>query len=237
MLKDRQTRFWRVALGTEVLCSCLKILGGKPEVIVQAGLGSGDETKILHRDFPDAEFVAIEGLARYVSEWKDDYPGKIIHGAIQTEHGGEINFVDARQRSKLRPKQLQSTDGGKTFSGGWEGKRSAPAVSFDGLLADGLIPKGRTLLHIDVEGSELLAFKGGAEFLKQVDFIWTELRTELDPREPWFPADQDIMEELLKHGFYNIFRAGMWQKREPTGDGLFVRRGWRRRIERTARKA
>ncbi len=231
MLQDRPTQFWRVELGARVLIEALKMQGADPDCVLQLGLGCGCETKFLRAAFPAARFIAIDGLWRYCDEWRALYPGEIIWAAVnEKQHGGTIRYQDSRQRSKLLPAQSHSIDGGATFQTGWQGRHRPPAVTLDGLLGDGVVFGKKILLWADIEGGELAAFRGGKEFIKAVDYIWCEVNDVRPAEHAWWPTTEEIAAELLEQGFHLIFKAGMLQPREPSGDALFCRRGWRRRF-------
>jgi len=73
------------------------------------------------------------------------------------------------------------------------------------------------LIHMDVQGAELMVLEGGQEMLKHIDCIWLEVeKIELYKEQP---LENDIADFMELHGFRKVLN----EMNHISGDQLWVR--------------
>jgi hypothetical protein len=74
--------------------------------------------------------------------------------------------------------------------------------------------------HIDVQGAEMLVFRGAGSYLEKIKVIWTEVEAVKLYRDQ--PVKNDIESFLQSHGFVNIYDT----VGDVSGDQLYVNTGF-----------
>ncbi len=167
----------------------LKALGFEPELVIHVGVGCHyEEIPLMIEHWPDVEVIGFEAHPDTAKSQQEHYPGTLHHMAI-TDHDGEIDFHLKRNHadgSSIYP--IVTDNQSKT--------RVVPCAKLDTVLETVDMsqmkhappykksPYGNVLLWLDIEGGELKALKGAANFLVWVDAINIEM-TSNPPSPEW----------------------------------------------------
>ncbi len=96
-----------------------------------------------------------------------------------------------------------------------------PGARLDSLLAqEGVQASDFSLLHMDIQGAEILAMESGPELLSEIRMVLTEVNYQ--PRYQGCPSPEDLDAFLEARGFRRVLRTGPFPD-YPVGDALYVK--------------
>lgn len=190
-------------------------LNWRADVIYQVGVGLWHaEVEVLQEEWPGVEFMSTEPDPRIVKELKKEgYPGELTEVALGSKVGRSTLYFKSRHKdgSSLYPHKKQK-------EGVKHDTISVPVTTLDILY--GKPRKGRILLWMDCEGSELEVLKGGEQFIEGVDVVNVEI-TGRPPCHGW-PTPEEVHDWLVDRGYFLqwIHTQRIW---ENQCDGIYVR--------------
>jgi FkbM family methyltransferase len=210
----------------ETTLALLRQRGYEPRRIVDGGANVGEWTKIALRIFPSAVVHLIEpqpGCATALRRICNDHPTARYHPVALAAPGvREVAMAGAAPSSASSGAWVARPDeiAGETLI--------CPATTLDELLAPGLARSDRTLLKLDLEGSELQALSGASSTLQAIEVVLTEVQF-FEINGNGRPVFADVVEVMRSHSFevYDVASLSPRPRdmRLRQGDVVFVRRG------------
>ena len=181
----------------------MKIRGFHPRVVLDVGAAHGDWTASCQRVFPDAHYVMVEPLMEYERE---------LSALVRPNRVEYVRAAAGREKTS-RPLLIPDDPGGSSFLPASRDhdptfKRSVvvpilPLSSLD-------VPKGSTLLKLDVQGYELEVIAGAGRLLDDVEVIIAEC--SLYPTQQGLPLIHEIVRDLTDRGYslYDLSDEYRW---------------------------
>lgn len=185
--------------------------------ILHIGAHECEEIVAYDRYLPRDKVVWIEAIPEKVSLMKEKYPDIFIeHAAVSnavetvnfnvTNNGQSSSILELERHSLhypgivvVRQLQLQTTVTRDVV------KKYHSKIRFN-------------FLNLDIQGAELLALKGMEEYLKDVDYIYTEVNTAKLYKNCVLLSDMD--EYLKTHGFHRVEISMTGQE---WGDAFYIK--------------
>ena len=215
-------------------------------VILDVGARNCTETLDFHRAFPNATIYAFEcnpatlPLCRRAVEGKSEI--HLIEKAI-TDHDGKVTFFPIDQEKTVTG-QLDGNPGASSLF------RASPDYPEEKYVQREIVVEATTLktflvqngigaidlLWMDIQGAELLAFRGMQERVTDLKLIHVEVEFfEIYQGQPLFP---EVRAYLMKNGFaflgftvYSKFAAdAVFANRRYIGSGARLRILWHHRF-------
>ncbi|MEW6323410.1 MAG: FkbM family methyltransferase [Acidobacteriota bacterium] len=198
--------------------------GYRPAVVIDAGANRGTWTDLACTVFPDATFHLIEPQPARVADLGRFRPPRFHVHAVAVTRPGVERVVMAGVTGDSSDTGAYVTREGRPSDGH---TLTAPASTFDALLAHRVAPLDRALLKLDLEGHELAALDGAERLLAGVEAIFTEVQF-YDIEQAGHPTFSDVLDYLRARGFDLHDIAALASRprdgRLRMGDALFVRR-------------
>ena len=162
-------------------------------VMLDVGIRDGGEWDYFHEHMPELKLLSTEPDARLRLQFLEQHPQEEVHPYAVWSVPCEKTLVTSTQMCP----SLQFEGKGPLVS----------CVTLDWLVTEFTKSEDRIFLWIDIEGSELEAFKGATELLssKRVRYIYTELRTSAAKRSETWCTDTEIVAFLRKFGYCQVF--------------------------------
>ena len=204
--------------------AALRQLGFSPRTVVDVGAGDGDGTAELYAAFPDAFHVLVEPLKEnepHLQRILQQYNGRYFLtalGAREEELSINVELPPRwRNMSSIHPR----TD--FTSSSNPVEKRKIPVTTLDALLDkhDFQAPFG---LKIDTEGFEYQVIEGATNFLRDTQFVISEVNVAKVYEGSYSFAE--FIEIMAENSF--ALCDILYTKREGPGEVLFVDAVFRR---------
>jgi len=160
-------------------------------VMLDIGTRGGGEIHYLLEHFPDLYVLGLEPDEEVRVQFCKNHPDIEVIPKGVWSHPTKKTLIKGRKCPSMK---LEGT--GPTVD----------CITLDEVYFKWLSPTDDILLWIDIEGSELEAFKGGVELLSSGDvkFIYTELRTKENLRSASWSLDVDVLAELKCYGYEPI---------------------------------
>lgn len=188
-----------------------EVLGWRPDWVIQVGVGlfheeadalkerindDHKEEHVLKSEWPDCKFVGFEPHPDTYRQIVRKYPGELFQVAISDGYGTTPLFTKKRHAdgSSLHYHDLLSDDEQSKV-----GEVVVDVVTLDSWFADDP-PKGKILLWLDCEGSELNVLRGGENFLERVDVVNVEMASK-PPSSGWC-SPGEVHAYLAARGFW-----------------------------------
>jgi FkbM family methyltransferase len=187
----------------------LEIIKTKPfSVMLDVGIRHGGEWDYFSEQLPDVRLVAMEPHKKERDKFLATHPGAEVYPSALWSEASKRTLVTS---TGLCPSMQLAGKG-----------QEVECVTLD-WFCDRFIPDADLFLWIDIEGSELEAFKGGRRMLEsgRIPFIYTELRTADKVRSAEWCVDVDVIEFLARYG-YSVELTQHEELKEHY-DALFVR--------------
>lgn len=187
----------------------LEIIKTQPfSVMLDVGIRHGGEWDYFSEQLPDVRLVAMEPHKKERDKFLETHPDAEVYPCALWSEESKKTLVTS---TGLCPSFRLAGNG--------------PTVNCTTLDAfcDRFIPDDRLFLWIDIEGSELEAFKGGRKMLEsgRIPFIYTELRTADKVRSAEWCVDVDVIDFLAGFGYAKVLEQHEESKEHY--DALFVR--------------
>ena len=204
--------------------AALRQPGFSPRTVVDVGAGDGDGTPELYAAFPDAFHVLVEPLKEnepHLQRILQEYNGQYFLTALGAREEELIINVELpprwRNMSSIHPR----TD--FTSSSNPVEKRKIPVTTLDALLDkhDFQAPFG---LKIDTEGFEYQVIEGATNFLRDTQFVISEVNVAKVYEGSYSFAE--FIEIMAENSF--ALCDILYTKREGPGEVLFVDAVFRR---------
>lgn len=191
------------------------LINWTPQQIVIAGLGvDAEEPAVFKHHWPDVHIRAYEANRSICEKLPKNYPADVTNIALSSFCGKRQFYYKSQWKN-----------GGSLLPKADEAAHQQEAVATTTLDADWCLRRGdavRTLLWLDIEGSELDAINGGETFIRnQVDVINIEVTG--NPREANWPTPEEIWYKLWGLDFRFVWAHST---RSCIGqfDAIYVRR-------------
>mgnify|MGYP003631045489 CR=1 FL=1 len=158
-----------------------------PTTMLNIGIRHGGEWDYFHEQLPELKLVALEPIEEERNKFLKGHPEEEVHQLAVWSSGCSKTLFTG----KLCPSFHLKGRG-----------REVNCVTLDWVWKT-LVELTPLILWIDIEGSELEAFKGATELLESGDapFIYTELRSEAKKRSPSWCTDTEVIEYLRGFGY------------------------------------
>jgi FkbM family methyltransferase len=206
--------------------SLLRSLGYSPKLVIDAGAGVGDWTRLCRAVFPDAEYHLIEPQAGCVADLRRsslELRSGRIHPVALAEPGVKrVRMAGGGADGKCTGNHVVAPDSAEADA------VDVDAATLDELLADRVRPDDRVLLKLDLEGREVDALRGASQLLEAVEVVIAEVQF-FEIGRNGLPIFADVLLFLRQMGFEVFDFACLSQRprdmRLRMGDVVFVRRG------------
>ena len=155
------------------------LYGGKVNGVLHVGAHTGEEGVVYDElgyrpvYWVEADEDTIPKLWDEVHEFEGH---EIINAVVADQVGKTVTFnvANNEQSSSILELGTHETEHPEVH---YTGSRELEATTIDQLLADDMITQ-TNFLNLDIQGAELLALKGAKQFLKGVDFIYSEVNVK-----------------------------------------------------------
>ena len=173
-----------------------------PDLIVDVGANRGQFSLAARHWHPQAQIIAFEPLTVPAGKYTrlfDGDDGVTLHKVALSQVRGDVEMHVAQRddsSSLLSFSSLQKTIAPGNEEIGRETVKSGPLVDF---VPEAELSRGRNLLKLDVQGSELEVLMSAASILKRFDWICAEASffTIYEGQ----PLAHEIIGYLAGHGF------------------------------------
>jgi FkbM family methyltransferase len=195
--------------------------GIEPRGVLHVGAHEGQELESYERlGFRRIVFVeANRGLFERLRDRLQGRPGITVIHAAATDHDGEVelNVTTNDQSSSILALGVHA----KVYP--WikvARREKVPARRLDTLLAEHRLQASDfNVLHLDIQGAELLALRGGEQTLRSIDLV----ESEVNIAEMYRGCA--LLPELERYlGNQGLHRAALRAFHPTWGDAIFVRR-------------
>ena len=173
----------------------------------------------LEQGFTDSKIIWVEGNKNIVSAMKSRNSNLIIHqGLVGDIDDKEVDFIITNngQSSSILELEEHKTEHPWVYE---VGRSKQSTITVDTLLKNiDVKPENIDFINIDIQGAELLAFKGMTNLLKCVHYIYTEVNIKHLYKDCALMSEiDDFLQE------YNFFRRETVMTQNGWGDALYVR--------------
>jgi FkbM family methyltransferase len=204
----------------------LRSLGYKPKLVIDAGAGVGDWTRLCRTVFPVAEYHLIEPQAECVADLhriSSELRAARIHSVALAEPGVKrVRMAGGGRDGKCTGNHVVAPDATDVDA------TDVDAATLDELLSDRVRRDDRALLKLDLEGQEINALRGASRLLEAVEVVIAEVQF-FEIGRNGLPTFSDVLLFLRQKGFEVYDFACLSQRprdmRLRMGDVAFVRRG------------
>jgi FkbM family methyltransferase len=191
-------------------------LGLNPDVIFDIGAAEGAWSQRVSKIWPNARIVGFEPNESRVpalEATRARLPNFSYQRCLLGSQTAEVEYVDSRDQTSLYDRAATGP------------KVTAPMLTLDSLLADGVIPRP-SFMKLDVQGFELEVLKGGQRALAAAQAVLLEVNVyRLSPE---MPVVLDVLNYMQANDFvwYDILGLLRRQTDDAMGhmDLLFLRR-------------
>ena len=165
----------------------------------------------------DANIFWVEGMKHKVDLMKEQGVPHIYHALVaETEHDTEFYITNNGQSSSILPLDTHAIQYPmiKVIE-----TQTARTTTLKALIEKEQIPMKRcNFWNLDIQGTELYALKGAAEYLNYADYLYLEVNMEHLYKDcPLFPEVDGFLQE---QGF---IRMAMSVVRQGWGDAFYIR--------------
>ena len=170
------------------------LLKWRPDVVYHIGIGMiYNEVKILNEEWPGLHWYGVEPHPTLFQKIQaEGYPGPVHQVAVSDYVGKGVLHSKERHKegaSLLPPKEVKEGEPYREIE--------VDVTTLDALF--GKLDGHKSLLWLDIEGSELQALRGGEQFIRGIQMINIEITA--NPAGVGWSSPYDVHQWLMEHGF------------------------------------